>query len=343
MNFSCDCGYTFEASGPYGKIPCPFCRSAWIVSKRGIRPVQTIRIKLDRHGVSDVDRLFRVMRATDGTILCSGCATRTDLLTGRQGTLAGKHGVYCVLCLATRPVKIQNDTERTVKGFLRVQPVTWNNPVQRLESETGILQIARAIQENADPMGYGVLLTGANWQGLRVREIPRKLVGLPSDTPQITRTVAEHNANRANILRTPERIEVQGIGAYLVGSPDPWFAVATIHPDHCTCQTCKRHGSDRRVALRPVQTEQVTVYNGVTLASVRPVASGIGQASINVVTGILARPERQPIRVTRCEHYERTLPRATRPQPDPPMPQPLDNAVTRAFRRAMGKACSSIA
>jgi hypothetical protein len=325
--FTCDCtGHTFNACGPFGRAYCPSCRTEWAITKRGIRPIPTVRVGKAGRGVTDIERLFRAMRSHDSTILCSGCAARTDLVTGREGTLAGKAGVYCVLCLATRPVKVTNETDKTVKGFIKVRPVTWNNTIQRIDAETGILAIARALEHGTDPLGYGVLLDGANWDGLRVRQLPSKL--LQNGKP---------NPDYINALRTPERIDVKGSGSYLVGCPDPWFAVASIHPDQCTCQTCKRRGSDQRVTLRYRASRRITTRNGVALRTLpRATDTGIGRQSTATVSGILGTPERVPIRVTRCAHYERTLPRATRPRPDPALRLPDMTAYQSLVWRKRG-------
>lgn len=337
--FSCDCGnYTFPVDTTaqdrrqYGRKQCPECRSAWTVTRIGLQAKRT-GITVSRQAKRDyteAERLYAVM-LPDGSITCTGCGHVTELLTGRDGTLAGKRGVYCALCLATKSVRVIGDTERKMRdGSIKIVPLSWNNQIQRIEAESGILQIARSIG-SGDPLNYGNMLAGSNWSGLRLRSNPAQKLQNGDPNPDY------HNM----VIRTPDLVQVSKIGYFAIACASPWFAASTIHPDRCACLDCARQSTaTRRKVIRLPRLPLTVTYNGQVLATVTPKRDGIGRQATATASAILGTPERTPINVTRCEHFERTLPRASAPSPDPAMHLPCDTAIARIFRRSLATACA---
>lgn len=316
--FDCDCGsYTFplDVPKPYGRHTCPECRSTWTVTRIGLQAKRD-GIKVERTAKRDyteAERLYAAMQP-DGSITCSGCGHVTELLTGREGSLSGKRGVYCVLCLATKPIKVSDNEVIPKRGnSIKVLPIYWNTTIQRIEAEHGIMAVARSIASGSDPLNYGNMLAGANWSGLRVRSNPDPKLQNGDPNP----------AYRNMINRTPDLIEVHKVGSFAVAGASPWFATATIHPSRCGCLECARYSvAVRKVTIRLPRAPRAVVLNGHTLATVTPKRDGIGVQAIRTVDALTAREKREPIKVQRCAHYERTLPRASAPAPDPALRLP---------------------
>ncbi len=215
-----------------GSRVCSQCHASVIVHKGNarIRTQAKCEINAVRRATRS-DYLHAVVNAVDMRILCAKCHTETDLVSGTDGKLGSLHGVFCALCSATYNVH-PLDEKRTKHG-IKVRPLTWNNPIQRREAEAGIMAIAGALESGNDPLAYGVLLQGANWSGMRVRQLPDKINQL-----------GEPNADYRNAANRPGRIDTSH-GSYFVcagtergGKVDN--RVPGMHPDYCPCTDCLR-------------------------------------------------------------------------------------------------------
>jgi hypothetical protein len=186
------------------------------------------------------------------------------------------------------------------------------------------------------------MMQGANWAGMGARQVSATVAGKSVDAFQV------------------------GSEWFTVHAPSDWLTgrlmfgmvvtkqgdtrivkTRTAHPPMCGCFACVRmERPDKVTDLALIDRSRFVGPLGRAYAprprwsherSAQPNVDGIGRYATAVTSGILGTPERKPVPHTRIDGFERTLPKATPPNPDPPIGQPTDTAVSRAFRRAFSR------